>query len=163
MRIIPEKASNKSFLPSNFGQKSSQGHMSISPRGGARGLERWYCSNIKLYRNGKLHSLLNWMMQKCAKVFRHRILDKSEGVYPSPPPWVEPRELERWYGLNIELYRNGKLHSLLGWTLLKIRIILKKLQIKVFRHQILDKKVCEGICLSPPPGVELGGSKDDLV
>ncbi len=37
-----------------------------------------------------------------------------------------------------------------------------KLQIKVFRRRISDKKGHEGICLSPP-GVKLGGSKDDMV
>ncbi len=32
IRIIPKKASNKSFLASDFGQKRPRGHMSISPR-----------------------------------------------------------------------------------------------------------------------------------
>ncbi len=32
IRIIPKKASNKSFSASNFGQKSPQGHMSIFPK-----------------------------------------------------------------------------------------------------------------------------------
>ncbi len=45
----------------------------------------------------------------------------------------------------------------------KYTIFQKKLQIKVFRHRILDRKVHEGICVSPPPGVELWGSKDDIV
>ncbi len=27
----------------------------------------------------------------------------------------------------------------------------------------MDKKVCDGICLSPLPDVEVGGSKDDMV
>ncbi len=38
----------------------------------------------------------------------------------------------------------------------------KKLQIRVFRYRISDKKVREGICLSPYR-VELGGLKDDVV
>ncbi len=36
------------------------------------------------------------------------------------------RGLKRWHGLNIKLYRSGKLYSFLGWTLPKIRIIPKK-------------------------------------
>ncbi len=35
---------------------------------------------------------------------------------------------------------------------LKYAIFRKKLQIKVFQHRILGKKVREGICLSPPSG-----------
>ncbi len=31
----------------------------------------------------------------------------------------------------------------------KYTLFQRKLQIKVFRHRILDKNVCEGICLSP--------------
>ncbi len=44
----------------------------------------------------------------------------------------------------------------------KYALFRKKLQIKVFRHRISDKKVREGVCLSSP-GVELGASKDDMV
>ncbi len=53
------------------------------------------------------------------------------------------------------MYLYGKLHSIYGSTLPKIRIALKK----VVRNWISPKKVPEDICLSPP-GVELGGSKD---
>ncbi len=62
--IIPKNASNKSFSASNFGQKSLRGHLSISPQSGARGLERWYGLNMKLCRNGKIHSLLGWTLPK---------------------------------------------------------------------------------------------------
>ncbi len=68
----------------------------------------------------------------------------------SIPPQSGARGLER-YGLNIKLYRNGK-----------YAFFQKKVQIKVFRHRISDKNVCEGICLISP-GVELGTSKDDIV
>ncbi len=44
----------------------------------------------------------------------------------------------------------------------KDAVFEKKLKIKVFWHRISYKKVHEGICLSPH-GVELGGSKDDMV
>ncbi len=44
----------------------------------------------------------------------------------------------------------------------KYALFQKKLQIKIVQHRILDKEVRKGICLSPP-GVELGGSKDDMV
>ncbi len=41
----------------------------------------------------------------------------------------------------------------------KYALFQRKLQIKNFWHSISDKKVCEGMCRSPPI-VELGGSKD---
>ncbi len=44
----------------------------------------------------------------------------------------------------------------------KYALFKKKLQIKVFRHRILEKKVREGICLSPTE-VELDDSKNDMV
>ncbi len=44
----------------------------------------------------------------------------------------------------------------------KYAIFPKKLQIKVFWHQILDKKVSDSVYPSPS-GVELRGSKDDMV
>ncbi len=43
----------------------------------------------------------------------------------------------------------------------KYTLFQKKLQIKVFRHRILYKKVREGICLSPPR-VGLGCLKDEI-
>ncbi len=46
-----------------------------------------------------------------------------------------------------------------GWTLLKISIILKKVQIKVVQNSISYKKLSGRICLSPQ-GVELGGFID---
>ncbi len=39
--IIAKKPSNKSCSTLNFVQKSPQGHMSISPQSGARGLKRF--------------------------------------------------------------------------------------------------------------------------
>ncbi len=44
----------------------------------------------------------------------------------------------------------------------KYAIFRKKLQIKVLWHQILDKNVRKGICLSSPWS-ELGTSEDDMV
>ncbi len=88
------------------------------------------------------------------KLFWHRILDKKvrEGICLSPAR-VELGALER-YGLNIKSYRNGKLYSLLGWMLSKIRIVPKKGSNKSFSASISDKEVLEGICLSPPPPSE---------
>ncbi len=81
----------------------------------------------------------------------------------SIPPQVElGRSKDDNYGLNIKLYRNGKLHSLLGWMLPKIHNIPKKASNKSFSSSNFNKKVRKGICLSPP-GVELGSSKDDTV
>ncbi len=64
--------------------------------------------------------------------------------------------------LNIIMYYNGKVCSLWGSTLPKIRITSKKLQIKVVQNWISYKKVRERICLTPP-WVELDGSKDQYV
>ncbi len=59
IRIIPKKASNKSFSTSNFGQKSLRGHMCISPGVELRG-SKDDIVYMKLYRNGEIHSLLGW-------------------------------------------------------------------------------------------------------
>ncbi len=62
IRIIPKKASNKSFSASNFGLSDKKVHEGICLsllRGGARGLERWNDLNIKLHRKGKMHSLFS--------------------------------------------------------------------------------------------------------
>ncbi len=48
-----KKASNKSCLELNFAQKSLRTHISISPRGGVRGLERLIWLKYYLYWNGK--------------------------------------------------------------------------------------------------------------
>ncbi len=121
IRIIPKKVSNKSSSASNFGQKSPWGHTSISPQSGARGLERWYGLNIKLYWNRKLHSLLGWMLPKI-----HNILKKASNKsfsalnfgqnssqgHRSISPWSGARGLKRSYGWNNKFYRNRKIHSL---------------------------------------------------
>ncbi len=77
-------------------------------------------------------------------------------------PQSGARGLERWYGLLINLYRNGNCIRFWAERCWKYALLLKKLQIKVFRHRILDRKVRKGICVSPPR-MELGDSKDDML
>ncbi len=48
----------------NFIQKSRQAHMSISPRSGARGLQRLICLKSYTCRNGKLGSLYGSTLPK---------------------------------------------------------------------------------------------------
>ncbi len=101
-----------------------------------------------MYRNGKLHSLLGWMLRKIRiipKKFSNKSFSASnfrqvrEGICLSPPP-SGARGLERWNSLNIKLYKNGKLHSLLGWTLRKILIIPKKASNKSFSASNFGQK-----------------------
>ncbi len=47
-----------------FRTKNSWAHMSISPRSGARGSKDQYIWNLKMYRNGKLDSLLGSTLAK---------------------------------------------------------------------------------------------------
>ncbi len=68
IRVIPKKASDKSFSSSNFGQKSLQGYMSISPWSGVREHERWYGWNMKLYGSEKREALLGWMLPKIRSI-----------------------------------------------------------------------------------------------
>ncbi len=81
----------------------------------------------------------------------------------SPLPWSGARELERWYGLNIKLYRNRKIDSLLGWTLSKILIIPKKGSNKSFSASNFGQKSLWEHNVYLPPRMELGGLKDDVV
>ncbi len=104
IRIIPKKASNKSFSTSNFEQKSLWEHMSISPWSGARELERWYGLNMKLYRSGKIHSLLGWMLPKI-RIIPKKASSKSFSALNFEPKslhghmyishWIGARGLER--------------------------------------------------------------------
>ncbi len=114
-----------------------------------------------------MENCIHFWAERCRKyaLFRipHRISDKKGPLgHMSISLRSGARGLERWYGWNFKLYRNRKLHSLLGWTQPKYTLFRKRLQIKIFWHRISDKKVCEGICLSSP-GVKLGASKEDMV
>ncbi len=145
----------------------------LSPlRNGARGLKRWYDLNIKLY---KVEKYIHFWAELCnnmhyppkkvqIKVSRHRVSDKKvcESIR-LPPLWSGARGLERWYGLNMKLYRSGKIHSLLGWTLAKIHIIPKKASNKSFSTSNCGQKNPWGHTSISPPGVEREGSKDDMV
>ncbi len=126
--------------------------------------------NIKLYRNGKLHSLLGWMLPKTriiSKKGSNKSFLASNFGQKSPPGHmsISPRvELggskDMVYILNC-IETENCIHF---WAecCRKYALFWKKIQIKVFRHRISDKKVREGICLSSPR-VELGTSKDDMV
>ncbi len=66
------------------------------------------------------------------EVFLHRISDQSPRWHMSISTLSGAMGLEIWYVLNMKLYENGKIHSLLSWTLPKIRIIPKNTSNKSF-------------------------------
>ncbi len=59
IRITSKKASNRSCSESNFIQKSQQAHMSVSPRGGAKGFSisiHYKISNVRFFGAPQLYS-----------------------------------------------------------------------------------------------------------
>ncbi len=66
-------------------------------------------------------------------------------------PWSGARGLERFIWLKYYIYWNGKKYTpFRAQRCRKYATQPKNLQVKVVRHWILSKKVCRGICLSPP-------------
>ncbi len=60
--IISKNCSNKSCWEINFFLKSQWTHISISARGGVRGLERSMCFKYLLYWNGEVVLLSDWVL-----------------------------------------------------------------------------------------------------
>ncbi len=68
------------------------------------------------------------------------------------PPRVELGDTKDWCSWNIIFFKNSKIYSIWGSTMLKILIPSKKVRIKVVRNWISYKKVLEHKCLSPHNG-----------
>ncbi len=110
--------------------------MSIPPQVKLRGLKN---DVVEILNCSEMEKYIHFWAERCQKdalfqrklqikVFQHRISYKKvcKVICLSISPQSGAKGLERWYGWNIKLYRNGKIHSLLGWTLPKRRIIPKK-------------------------------------
>ncbi len=74
---------------------------------------------------------------------------KSPRGHMSTSPQSGAMGLERWYGLIWNCIEAKKYILFWAKRCRKYALSQKKLQINVFRHQITDKKVREGICVSP--------------
>ncbi len=133
INIIPKKSSNKVFRH-RISYKEVRRANVYPPWSGARGSKD---NMVKILNCTETEKYNHFWAERCwkyilfqknfqIKVFRHWILYKKvhEGICLSSTQ-SGARGLER-YGWNIKLYRNGKIHSLLGWIRPKIRIIPKK-------------------------------------
>ncbi len=81
--------------------------------------------------------------------------------YVLPPPPAELWLLKDWYGWNIILYWNCKLHSFRAERYQKYTLFERKLQMKVVENWICTRSLRACMFLSPrPPQVELWPSED---
>ncbi len=98
IRIGSKKASNKTCLKLNFVQKNLRAHMSIFPRSGARGLERFpFLKNYYVQKRGSRFSLgldAAKNMHRIKKSFKQKLFEiefrtqKSSSAYVClPPEW----------------------------------------------------------------------------
>ncbi len=127
LQILWKNTSNKSCSQLNFLQISQWVNVSIAPRSEARKLQKLpnlsrFTLGLKATKNThcikkklRIKVVKNWILYK---KFRERIC-----LFP---PWVELRASNDQYIWNLFMYRNGKLDSLQGSPLSRIRIVSKK-------------------------------------
>ncbi len=121
-------------------------------------VQKWqskFTSGLNAAKNTPYFKTFFWI-----KVGKHSIsYQKVSGRICLLPLGGELGACKDWHFWNMTMYKNGKVNSLQGQTLPKIRLFQKFFWIKVLKNSILYQKISGHICQSSFRG-ELGASKD---
>ncbi len=169
--IIWENTNNKSCWALNSLQKSQWAHMSMSPRSGAKRFQRLHHWKIILYKYEKEESVCGTTLLKIRTIWENasnksywalNSVQKRQWAHMSMSPRSGAKGLQRLHLWNI-LYKYGKVESVYGSTLLKIRIIWENASNKscwALNSVLKSQWSRMFISHQPSPGVEVAVSKD---